>query len=152
MIAIQSANSITHVFSIDGVLDLSMYTEPTLSVLQSAFDAGDYEIIPDPDPDSTVESPLPNYPAFNIYMLSNSDSMAYDVIVNAINPKLVQAISITYNNIVDRGTADFLQIFPLYCHVAGVTSEHRNQWADKATELNLPADFVMVIRGDQLLG
>jgi len=95
-----------------------------------------------PDP-----PPPPNYPAFNIYMLTNPDSMAYDIVVNNINPKLLQAIAITYNNIVDRGTADFLQIFPLYCEVAGVTSEHRKQWADKATELNLPNDFIAVIRG-----
>jgi hypothetical protein len=117
--------------------------------LQSAFDAGDYEVVPDHE--IVIESQHPNYPAFNIYMLTNAESMAYDVIVNSINPKLVQAIAITYNNIVDRGTGDFLQIFPLYCQVAGVTTEHRNQWADAAAGFNLPDDFVEVIRGEQPL-
>jgi hypothetical protein len=29
----------------------------------------------------------------------------------------------------------------------GVTQEHRNEWADKAVEFKLPADFVAVVRG-----
>ena len=40
----------TPVNVIDNALDLSGFSEPTLSILQTAFDQGNYTVIPDPEP------------------------------------------------------------------------------------------------------
>lgn len=59
MIVLLSYGTKTPVILIDGMPDLSKYDEPTLSILQSSFDAGSYEIIPDPEPIN--ETPSPNW-------------------------------------------------------------------------------------------
>jgi hypothetical protein len=121
-----------------------------------------YNQVPDPLPpelingewvvDWTIRDLLPeerppNYPAFNLFMLTDPANMAYKVALNQINPDLCYAVTLTYNNIVDRGTSDFIAIFPLFCQYAQVSQEDRNSWANKAQEFNLPADFVDAIRG-----
>jgi hypothetical protein len=134
----------------DNAPDFSGFTEPTLSVLVKAWDdfvasGGELEIIPDPVP--VVEQVAPNYPGFNLYMLTNAANAAYKVAVNQVNPDLVAAVALAYNNIVDRGIGDFVQIFPVFCVAAQVTTQHREEWAAAAESFNLPQDFVEVIRG-----
>jgi hypothetical protein len=57
-ISIDSLNGQTTVNLINGVPDLSAYSEPTLSILQTAFDAGDYVELPDPEPYIPVPDPI----------------------------------------------------------------------------------------------
>jgi hypothetical protein len=62
IILIDSPGAKTQVNVINGVLDLSMFSDPTPAILQAAFDAGDYEIIPDPEP--VVAPVIPNWLQF----------------------------------------------------------------------------------------
>lgn len=61
-ILLRSVGAKTIVSVIDGLPELGSFTEPTLSILQAAFDVGDYEVIPDPDP--VVETPPPDWDKF----------------------------------------------------------------------------------------
>lgn len=95
---------------------------------------------------SELQAP-PNYQAFNLFMLTNEANSSYKLAVNLVNPDLTYAVALAYNNIADRGSGDFLQVFPMFCQVAEVTQEHRDEWADAAESFNLPYDFISVLRG-----
>lgn len=49
-ISIRSPGANTPVFIVDGLPDFSELSDPTLAILQSAYNAGNYEIIPEPEP------------------------------------------------------------------------------------------------------
>ena len=57
MIKIISLNANTSVNLINGQPDLSAFQEPSLSILQAAFDDGNYEVIPDVVPMPIVLQP-----------------------------------------------------------------------------------------------
>ena len=61
-ILISTLGANTPVNVIDGIPDFSPYSEPTLSILQSAFDEGNYTVIPDPEP--IVEPVVANWLQF----------------------------------------------------------------------------------------
>lgn len=54
-----SPNAKRFVSVVDGIPDFDMYAEPTRSILQAAYEAGDYEIVPDTEP--IQELPAPNW-------------------------------------------------------------------------------------------
>lgn len=66
MILIQTANANTLASLVNGLPDLSDFTEPTLSILQTAFDAGNYTIVGEPE--SMEPEQRPNWNAFMIEM------------------------------------------------------------------------------------
>lgn len=69
-ILLHSIGATTIVSVIDGIPQLGSFTEPTLSILQAAFDVGDYEVIPDPDP--IIETPPPDWDGlYQTLMVSN---------------------------------------------------------------------------------
>ena len=61
-ILLKTINANTPVNLVNNVPDLSAFGEPSLSILQAAFERGDYEIIPDPEP--IVEPVVPNWAGF----------------------------------------------------------------------------------------
>lgn len=150
---LESQNATTLVPWNDGTPDFSAFEEPTLSVLRDSWtnfinDGGIAEYAEELEPTEVIELVAPNYPAFNVYMLTNSANIAYEVSLNSINPKLSQAVTLAYNNIVDRGLEDFAQIFPIFCSTANVSQSHREEWALAAVSYNLPQQFVSILRGE----
>lgn len=93
---INSLNANTPVTLIDGQLDLRAYTEPTLSILQTAYDAGDYEIIPDPEP--VVEQPLPDWDALYGQLMS-SESYQFVLLTSLSIPNLASALGVVIDSI-----------------------------------------------------
>ena len=67
---IESPNAITPVPWVDGAPDFSGFTDPTLSVLQAAYEANkdNIVVIPDPIPDPPVITP--DWDAFNASLLN----------------------------------------------------------------------------------
>ena len=61
-IIVKSIGINTFVPTDGGNPDWSSFTEPTLSILQTAYANGDYEIVPDPEP--IVEQAVPNWSGF----------------------------------------------------------------------------------------
>jgi len=70
IILISTPNAKTRIELVDGVPDLSAFLEPTLSILQAAFDAGDYEVIPDPEP--IIETPPPDWDGLYLTLMQSS--------------------------------------------------------------------------------
>jgi hypothetical protein len=84
-IRITVPNCLVLVPVIDGVPDLSGYGEPTLSILQDAFDAGNSEIIPDPEP--IVETLPPNWLQF-YKSLKVSETYQYLIGLTVVAPNI----------------------------------------------------------------
>jgi len=77
MIKIISLNANTTVNLINGKPDLSGFQEPTLSILQAAFDANSYEVIPVPiAPVPFVPQPDPMGFRSKLYGLTGTDKNA----------------------------------------------------------------------------
>jgi len=76
MIKIISLNANTTVNLINGKPDLSGFQEPTKSILQVAFDAGSYEVIPDVAPQPFVPQPDPMGFRSKLYGLTGTDKNA----------------------------------------------------------------------------
>ena len=149
---LESPNSVTMVPWNDGSPDFSAFEEPTLSVLINSYTnfvggGGTVELAPELEPVEFEQLNAPDYTSFNTYMLTNPANIAYELAVNAINPKLSQAVGLAYNNIESRGLNDFAQVFPIFCSVANVTQNHRDEWAEFAASKNLPSAFIDIIKG-----
>lgn len=122
-------------------------SEPSLSILQNAYQQGDYEIIADPEP---VEEPItPDWTPFNFQLFNNPAFVGYGLAANSVNPFLLPALVERYGLVAKDGL--FESGFPAYwqafCDALGVSVEHRTQWANLAVSFNLPVDFINVIRG-----
>jgi len=76
MILIQTLNANTTVNLINGQPDLSGFQEPTLSILQAAFNANEYEVIPDVVPQPFVPQPDPMGFRSKLYGLTGTDKNA----------------------------------------------------------------------------
>ena len=106
MILITSPNAKTTINLINGQPDLSGFQEPTKSILHAAFNAGNYEVLPDVAPVSIVPAPNPqgfrnklyglsgteNNPLFDVYMATTSI---------AINPQTANAALTESRNILE---------------------------------------------------
>ena len=129
--------------------DLSAFTEPTLSVLQKAWQAfldssEELEIIPDPEP--VVESPVPDWDSFNAYMLSDSMFKGYRDTVRTADGELNSALFHAYGLVGTNGVAAFSLVWGIWVSVSGITDSDREAIAVVAEGFNLPADFVAAIR------
>jgi hypothetical protein len=71
----------------------------------------------------------------------------YEFIANDIHPSIVGKKDLAYSIINTGGLDNFAMSFPLFCFLAGVTQEHREEWATLAESFNLPDAFVQVVRG-----
>jgi hypothetical protein len=135
---------------VNGAPDFSAFTEPTLSVLQNSWqaflDSGqELEVVPDPEP--IVEPPTPNWDGFNAYMLTDSTFKTYRDSVRQADGDLNAALFNAYALVVSNGVAPFALIWGVWCQLAQITAEDKEQIATAAESFNLTNDFINTIRG-----
>jgi hypothetical protein len=130
--------------------DFSAFTEPTLSVLQKAWQdfltSGEQlEVIPDPEP--IPELVTPDWDGFNAYMLTDTTFKSYRDTVRAIDGDLNAALFNAYALIERNGVAAFTLVWGQWIQLSGITTQHKNTIATVAESFNLPNEFVEVVRG-----
>lgn len=148
---LESPNSVTPIPLVNGNPDFSGFEEPTLSVLQKAWQdflasGEEIEIIPslEQEPDPVA----PNWDEFNFALSSDATFISYLKTINRINPVATPALLIQYNKIASEGILPFIPYFEMFCQAANVLPAHRQQWATLAERFNLPEDFVSAVRGE----
>lgn len=147
---LQSPGAVTPLSWVDNAPDFTGFTEPTLSVLQQAWqdflDSGEeLETIPDPEP--IPEPVVPNWDGFNAYMLTDTTFKSYRDTVRAIDGDLNAALFNAYALIEGNGVAAFTLVWGVWTQLSGITTQHKNTIATVAESFNLPIEFVEVIRG-----
>ena len=135
---------------VDNAPDFSNFTEPTLSVLQTAWqefvDSGEeLEIIPDPIPEITT--PASDWDGFNAAMLADTKFNQITGVVLGIVPTVALGIPAALAQVSTNGITAFALVFDTFCQIGNVSYEHRETWANIAEGFNLPIEFVDVIRG-----
>lgn len=131
----------------DGVIpDYSGVPSYALGALQKAFVNNDYEIIPDPEP--IEELPLPDWDAFNAYMLTDPMFKSYRNAVRPLDGDLNSALFDSYGLVSTNGIAAFSLVWGVWAQVSQITPEDKLVIAGVATMCNLPSDFVSVLRGN----
>jgi hypothetical protein len=146
-----SPGATTPISWVNNAPDFSNFTEPTLSVLQSSWQAflnsgQELEVIPDPEPMPEPEL-VPNWDGFNATMLANVPFNQTMGAVMQIAPAVALAIPSALAQVSTNGVTAFALVFNSFCQLGQVDSEHRNEWADNAQGFNLPNDFVAIVRG-----
>jgi hypothetical protein len=131
--------------------DFSVFTEPTLSVLQQAWqdflDSGEeLEVVPDPEP--IPEPVVPNWDGFNAYMLTDPMFKSYRDAVRVIDGDLNAALFNAYALIERNGVAAFTLVWSVWTQLSAITTQHRNTIATVAESFSLPIEFVDVVRGE----
>lgn len=149
---LETPGSITLIPWVNGAPDFSIYSEPTLSIFRSVWQAflnsgEELEIIPDPEP--FVELPPAQWTAFNFALFTDADFVNYGKTANQVNPFFVPALVERYGRIVLDGLqeSNFAAYWQSFCLAFDVSAEHRNEWATLAKRFDLPEDFISVIRG-----
>ena len=147
---LESPNAITPIGWVNNAPDFSAFTEPTLSVLQQAWqeflDSGaELEIIPDPTPE--IVTPVPNWDGFNAAMLSNTEFNQITGVVLSLAPTVALGIPAALAQVSTNGVTAFGLVFNAFCQIGDVSSEQRGIWANIAESFNLPIEFIGVVRG-----
>jgi len=89
----------------------------------------------------------PNWVGFNLAMVGNAAKNAYDLALQSTHPTLPSKLDLAYSMIVSHGMENFQAMYTAYCAAAGVTSEHRQEWADLAENNHLPSYFSETLLG-----
>lgn len=87
--------------------------------------------------------PLPNWKAFNAYMLSDATFRTY---LN-VDSVMVMALFNAYSLITPNGMSNFEDIWNSWVMTTKITPEDRNTFANQAEQCHLPEEFVSLIRG-----
>lgn len=147
---LQSTGAVTPLHWVNNAPDFTGFTEPTLSVLQQAWqdflDSGEeLEIIPDPIPEITT--PAPDWDGFNAAMLSNTEFNQITGVVLSLAPTVALGIPAALAQVSTNGVTAFGLVFNAFCQIGDVSSEQRGIWANIAESFNLPIEFIGVVRG-----
>ena len=147
---LQSPGAITPLPLIDNAPGFSGFTEPTLSVLQNAWQefldsGGELEIIPDPIPEIIV--PAPDWDGFNAAMLTNTEFNQITGLVLETVPTVALGIPAALAHVSTNGVTAFALVFNAFCQIGNVSSEQREVWANIAEGFNLPIEFIDVVKG-----
>jgi hypothetical protein len=140
----------------NGVVDNIIVAEET--ILAALFPEGNYAICPDgvnigysysngEFTSSPIQEFPPDWPGFNMAIALDTNMIQYEVVANQAHPSIVTKKDLAYSIITDKGLDNFAAIFPMFCQLAGVSPEHREEWATMAESFHLPADFVSIVRG-----
>lgn len=145
---LESLNAVTSVAWVNNQPDFSSFTEPTLSVLQQAwqdfFDSGQpLEIIPDPEP--IPEPPTPNWDTFNIQMMSNTRFNQVYAQCLSVAPIVANALPTALDQVTTKGYSLFNIIWNQLCVIGGATAEDKQLWGGYAEANNLPQEFINII-------
>jgi len=148
---LESPGAITPIPLVNGEPDFTDFTEPSLSVLQTAWqdflDSGK-PLVVIPDPELIPEPVMPEWDGFNFALFSNVDFLTYALAINNQNPLAIPVLITQYNKVAEYGTNQFKPYFDLFCQVTQVTNEHRNQWGEIAESFNLPTEFINSIKNE----
>ena len=126
---------------INGQPDLSGFQEPTKSILHAAFNAGNYEVLPEPEPVDVV-IPEPNWQALydrllggNLFPIFESVTIAA---MKSTNNAFVVARGDIFGAIVTTRNEQALASALGMLAVAGYTfsDEHKDLWNKAISELN----------------
>lgn len=90
----------------------------------------------------------PDWPGFNLAISFDANMVQYEIVANAAHPSIVSKKDLAYSIIADKGLDNFAGIFPLFCQLAQVTPQHREEWAQLAESFSLPVEFVNIVRGN----
>lgn len=88
---------------------------------------------------------FPRWQEFNGAMTLNAARNAYDLSLVATYPTLSSKLDLAYSMVVDKGMETFASIYSIFCQTAGVTPEHKQEWADLATASYLPQEFIDIL-------
>ena len=144
-----SPNATTPVAWVNNQPDFSTFTEPTLSVLQKAWQdflvsGEELEIIPDPMPE--VAPPAPDWDGFNAAMLANTEFNQITGLVLSLAPTVALGIPAALAHVSTNGVTAFALVFNAFCQIGNVSSKQRETWATIAEGFNLPIEFISVVR------
>jgi len=145
---LESPNATTPIAWVNNAPDFSVFTEPTLSVLQKAWqdflDSGEeLEIIPDPEP--IPEPPVANWDNFNLQMMSNPRfNQVYNQCLS-VAPIVCSALPVALDQVTSKGLSLFTIIWNQLCQIGGATAEDKLVWGTYAENNNLPLDFIEVL-------
>jgi len=140
---LESPNATTSIPWANGTPDLSGFSEPTLSVLQSSWqaflDSGqELEIIPDPEP---IPDPVPpNWEGFNVAFLTEPNWLT---IADLLLQDLRYGIVSTAANGNSEGLQSAVNIAKSYLQSVGqpLTDEVRQIWQAIADANSIPVTF-----------
>jgi hypothetical protein len=147
---LESPNATTPVDWVNNAPDFSSFTDPTLSVLQKAWqdflDSGqELEIIPDPEP--MPEPPIANWDMFNLQMMSDTRfNQVYNQCLS-VAPIVANALPVALDQITSKGNSLFTLIWTQLCSIGGATEDDKIVWVSYATNNNLPGDFINILGG-----
>jgi len=94
-----------------------------------------------------VVAPVEDWPSFNTYMLTSPLFRARRDIVRPIDPELNSALYDAYALVERNGVEAFALIWAYWCQLSGIPPEEKEVLAQVAESLNLPSDFVALLRG-----
>lgn len=145
---LQSPNAMTSIAWVNNAPDFSAFSEPTLSVLQKAWqdflNSGQpLEIIPDPEP--IPEPPTPNWDSFNTQMMTNSRfNQVYNQCLS-VAPIVANALPVALDQVTTKGYSLFTIIWTQLCQIGGATAEDKQLWGGYAEANNLPQEFIAIL-------
>ncbi len=145
---LESPNTTTPVAWVNNQPDFTGFTEPTLSVLQKAWqdflDSGEeLEIIPDLEP--TTDTPPANWDNFNLQMMTNSRfNQVYNQCLS-VAPIVANALPTALDQVTTKGYSLFTIIWNQLCVIGGATAEDKQLWGGYAEANNLPQEFIAIL-------
>lgn len=148
---LESPNATTPVAWVNNEPDFRSFTEPTLSVLQKAWqdflESGqELEIIPDPEP--ILEPPTPDWDSFNTQMMSDVRFNQVYAQCLSVAPIVASALPTALDQVTSKGYSLFTIVWSQVCQLGGATTEDRQTWGGFAQINNLPAEFINILTGE----
>ena len=136
---LESPGATTPVPLVGNAPDFSTFIEPTLSVLQQAWqdflDSGEeLEIIPDPPP----PPPEPDWLAFNMAMIPPMDESTFEAWLRQFKSPYQANLSVASG----QGNAELVQLqYDLLKQISPPSAEQIVEWQGIADKCNIPLHF-----------
>lgn len=91
-----------------------------------------------------------NWQGFEFALNGDDNFINYGKIANEISPFANSTLITKFNQFAKKEIeiSEFAGYFEVFCQIAQVTSQHRNEWAYAAQQFNLSSEFVAVVSGN----